>query len=61
MTDILNGLLGNLTGGDTPEKIGSALNIDPNIIKQAIPVLAPMILGGLKKQIRECLIMLTLS
>ncbi|MBK9334590.1 MAG: DUF937 domain-containing protein [Ignavibacteria bacterium] len=50
MTDILNGLLGNLTGGDTPEKIGSALNIDPNIIKQAIPVLAPMILGGLKKQ-----------
>lgn len=50
MTDILNGLLGSLTGNETPEKIGSALNIDPNIIKQAIPVLAPMILGGLKRQ-----------
>ncbi len=49
MSDFLSGLLGNLSGGAT-EKIGNSLGIDPNIINQAIPILAPMILGGLKKQ-----------
>lgn len=50
MSDLLSDLLGNLGGTQVTEKIGSALNIDPNIIQQAIPVIAPMILGGLKRQ-----------
>jgi len=37
-------------GGGVSEKIGSTLGIDPNIINQAIPIIAPMILGGLKNQ-----------
>jgi len=49
MSDFLNDLLGNISGG-TADKIGNTLGIDPNIITQAIPVIAPMILGGLKKQ-----------
>ncbi|MFZ1323033.1 MAG: DUF937 domain-containing protein [Ignavibacteria bacterium] len=53
MSDILSGLLENLTGGQTPDKIASGLNIDPNIIKSLIPVIAPMILGGLKRQSEE--------
>lgn len=50
MSDILNDLLGSLGGQQTSEKIGNSLNIDPNIIQQAIPIIMPMILGGLKKQ-----------
>ena len=50
MSDILNDLLSSLGGQQTTEKIGSSLNIDPNIIQQAIPIIMPMILGGLKKQ-----------
>ncbi|MBS1517641.1 MAG: DUF937 domain-containing protein [Bacteroidetes bacterium] len=53
MSDLLNDLLGTLTGNQAPEKVGSALNIDPNIIKSVIPVIAPMILGGLKRQSEE--------
>jgi len=49
MSDFLNDLLGNISGG-AADKIGNTLGIDPNIITQAIPVIAPMILGGLKKQ-----------
>ncbi len=49
MSDFINDLLGNLSGGTT-EKIGSSLGIDPKIISAAIPVLLPMILGGLKNQ-----------
>ncbi len=49
MSDFLNDLLGNISGG-AANKIGNTLGIDPNIITQAIPVIAPMILGGLKKQ-----------
>lgn len=49
MSDFINDLL-NSVGPNATQKIGSSLNIDPNIIQQAIPVLAPMILGGLKKQ-----------
>lgn len=49
MSDFISDLLGNL-GGGTTEKIGSSLGIDPKIIQAAIPILAPMILGGLKKQ-----------
>lgn len=49
MSDFINDLLGNLGGGAT-DKIGSSLGIDPQIIQQAIPVIAPMILGGLKNQ-----------
>lgn len=49
MKDFVNDLLKTINP-QTSEKIGSSLNIDPNIIQQAIPVLAPMILGGLKKQ-----------
>lgn len=50
MSDLLNDLLGNLGGSQTTEKIGNSLNIDPNIIQQALPIIMPMILGGLKKQ-----------
>lgn len=49
MSDFINDLLGSI-GGNAGEKIGSKLGIDPNIINQAIPVIAPMILGGLKNQ-----------
>lgn len=49
MADFLNDLLGNL-GEDTGQKIGDKLGIDPKIINQAIPIIAPMILGGLKNQ-----------
>ena len=50
MSDLINDLLNSLGGNSATEKIGSSLNIDPNIIQQAIPIIAPMILGGLKKQ-----------
>lgn len=50
MSDLISDLLNSLGGNQTTEKIGSSLNIDPNIIQQAIPIIAPMILGGLKRQ-----------
>ena len=53
MSDLINDLLNSLGGNNTTEKIGSSLNIDPKIIQMAIPILAPMILGGLKKQSEE--------
>lgn len=53
MSDLLNNLLSSLGGQETTEKIGSSLNIDPGIIQQVIPVIAPMILGGLKRQSDE--------
>ncbi|MDQ3022183.1 MAG: DUF937 domain-containing protein [Bacteroidota bacterium] len=53
MSDLFNNLLSSLGGEETTKKIGSSLNIDPNIIQQAIPILAPMILGGLKRQSEE--------
>ncbi len=49
MADFISDLIGSI-GSDAGEKIGSKLGIDPNIINQAIPVIAPMILGGLKNQ-----------
>ncbi|MEP7146502.1 MAG: DUF937 domain-containing protein [bacterium] len=49
MSNFLNDLMGQLGGGAT-DKISSKLGIDPNILQQAIPVIAPMILGGLKNQ-----------
>lgn len=50
MSDLINDLLNSLNSSQAPEKIGNSLNIDPTIIQQAIPVIAPMILGGLKRQ-----------
>ena len=52
MADFINDLLSNL-GGGTTNQIGNKLGIDPGIINQAIPILAPLILGGLKKQSEE--------
>ena len=49
MSDLLSGLMEQLSGGST-EKIGNSLGIDPSIIQQAIPVILPMIMGGLKNQ-----------
>lgn len=49
MSDIINGLMEQLGGGAT-EKIGSSLGIDPGIIQKALPIVLPMILGGLKNQ-----------
>ena len=37
-------------GPEVSKKLGSSLNIDQSLIKQIIPQVAPMILGGLKKQ-----------
>lgn len=37
-------------GPEVSKKMGSALNIDQNIIQKIIPQVAPMILGGLKNQ-----------
>ena len=50
MSDILIDLLSSLGGQQTTEKIGNSINVDPNIIQQALPIILPMILGGLKKQ-----------
>lgn len=52
MSDLINGLMEQLGGGAT-EKIGSSLGIDPGIIQKAIPIILPLILGGLKKQSSE--------
>ena len=52
MSDFINDFLNNF-GGDASNKIGSSLGIDPGIIQQAIPIIAPMILGGLMKQKQE--------
>lgn len=49
MSDIINGILEQL-GGGTSEKIGSTLGVDPGIIQKAIPIVLPLILGGLKQQ-----------
>ncbi len=49
MSDFISDFLNNI-GGDASKQIGNTLGIDPNIITQAIPVIAPMILGGLKNQ-----------
>lgn len=49
MSDIINGILEQL-GGGTSEKIGSTLGVDPGIIQKAIPIVHPLILGGLKQQ-----------
>ncbi|MEO8666653.1 MAG: DUF937 domain-containing protein [Ignavibacteria bacterium] len=49
MSDFFSDLMNNI-GGGAADKIGNTLGIDPNIITQAIPVIAPMILGGLKNQ-----------
>ncbi|HYF02589.1 MAG TPA: DUF937 domain-containing protein [Patescibacteria group bacterium] len=49
MNDLLNGLL----GGTTPQitnQISSQFGIDQNIASQLIPAIAPLILGGLKRQ-----------
>lgn len=50
MSDLLNGLLEQLGGGEASQKISNSLGIEPNVIQQAIPVILPMILGGLKNQ-----------
>jgi hypothetical protein len=49
MSDLISDFLNNF-GGDASNKIGSSLGVDPGIIQQAIPIIAPMILGGLMKQ-----------
>lgn len=49
MSDFFSDLMNNI-GGGAADKIGNTLGIDPNIITQAIPIIAPMILGGLKNQ-----------
>lgn len=49
MSDFISDLMGSMPD-DASNKIGNSLGIDPNIITQAIPVIAPMILGGLKNQ-----------
>jgi len=50
MSNFLDDLMGQLNGGGATDKISSTLGIDPKILQQAIPVIAPMILGGLKNQ-----------
>lgn len=50
MSDLINDLLNSLNSNQATEKVGNSLNLDPSILQQVIPVIAPMILGGLKKQ-----------
>ena len=52
MSDFINDFLNNF-GVDASNKIRSSLCIDPVITPQAIPIIAPMILGGLMKQKQE--------
>lgn len=50
MSDLISELLNSLNSNQATEKVSNTLNIDPTVLQQAIPVIAPMILGGLKKQ-----------
>ena len=49
MANILEEFLGSM-GPDVTKKMSSSLNLDQNTVQQIIPQLAPLILGGLKKQ-----------
>lgn len=49
MPNILEEFLGSM-GPDVSKKMSSSLNLDQNTVQQILPQLAPLILGGLKKQ-----------
>ena len=49
MSNFLEDFMGNL-GGDVAKKMAANLDIDPNTISAMIPQVAPLILGGLKRQ-----------
>jgi hypothetical protein len=46
---LIDDLMGSL-GGEVSKQMSSSLGIDKNIAAQIIPQIAPLILGGLKKQ-----------
>jgi hypothetical protein len=49
MTSFIEDFMASM-GPEVAKKLGSSLNVDQGTIKQIIPLVAPMILGGLKKQ-----------
>jgi hypothetical protein len=49
MGGLVDEFIGSL-GSDVSQKMSSNLNIDQGTIQQLLPVITPMILGGLKKQ-----------
>jgi len=49
MSNFLEDFMASM-GPEVAEKLGSSLNIDQKVVQQIIPQVAPMILGGLKKQ-----------
>jgi hypothetical protein len=49
MGNFIDEFMGSL-GGDVSKQISSTLNLDQNQVSKMIPQVAPLILGGLKKQ-----------
>ena len=49
MGNFIDDLVGTL-GGDVSKQVSSALGIEPEKVMQMLPQVAPLILGGLKKQ-----------
>jgi len=49
MTNLIDDFLGSL-GPEVSKKLSSSLNVDEGVVKNVLPTVLPMILGGLKKQ-----------
>jgi hypothetical protein len=49
MANFIEEFMGSM-GPEVSKKLGSSLNIDQGTVQKIIPLVAPMILGGLKKQ-----------
>ena len=49
MSNFLEDFMGSI-GPEVATKLGSSLNVDQSTMQKIIPLVAPMILGGLKKQ-----------
>lgn len=49
MGSFIDDFMGSL-GGDVSKQLSSTLNLDQNQVEKMIPAVAPLILGGLKKQ-----------
>ena len=49
MSNFIEELMGSI-GGDVAKQLASTLNIDANAAQKMIPAVAPLILGGLKRQ-----------
>lgn len=52
MSNFIEDLMGSL-GPDVAQNLSSTLGLDPNTASQILPQVAPMILGGLKRQMEQ--------